>query len=121
MKTFGPYSPYSEYDNLVFTAGQVGVDPYTKQAASDIAEQTRQALLNLEAVLKSASSSLKNVKKTTVFLANMDDFEAMNSVYAEFFVSQGPARSTVAVKELPRVANVDLLVEIDAVAVKETQ
>jgi 2-iminobutanoate/2-iminopropanoate deaminase len=97
----------------VFTAGQVGLDPATGQlAGADVATQTRQALANLTAVLEAAGSSPAGVVKTTVFLVDMGDFAAMNTVYAELFEEAPPARSTVAVAALPLGARV----EIEAVA-----
>jgi 2-iminobutanoate/2-iminopropanoate deaminase len=99
---------------MVFTAGQIAIDPAAgKLIEGDIAAQTRQVLTNLSFVLQAADSSLERVVKTTVFLANMDDFAAMNAVYAEFFASDPPARSTVEVSRLPAGA----LVEIEAIAV----
>jgi 2-iminobutanoate/2-iminopropanoate deaminase len=110
----GPYSQAVRTGNMVYCSGQIGLDPEQGQiTARDVAGQTRQALRNLSAVLEAAGTDLRHVIKTTVFLAHMSDFAAMNEVYAEFFRSHPPARSTVAVAELPRQA----LVEIEAVAV----
>jgi 2-iminobutanoate/2-iminopropanoate deaminase len=101
---------------MVFTAGQLGVDPGSGEFSSgDIQSQTRQALENLRAVLSAAGSSLTNVIKTTVFLRDMDEFQAMNEVYAEFFKEEYPARSAVQVARLPK----DAAVEIEAVALLE--
>jgi 2-iminobutanoate/2-iminopropanoate deaminase len=112
-KAIGPYSQAIRTDNLVFTAGQVGLDPATMELVEGgIEEQTRQALTNLRSVLESADSGLNFIVKTTVFLQSMDDFTAMNKVYAEFFPENPPARSTVAVAALPKRA----LVEIDCMA-----
>jgi 2-iminobutanoate/2-iminopropanoate deaminase len=109
----GPYSQAIRTGNMVYCSGQIGLDPQQGQiTARDVAGQTRQALRNLAAVLEAAGTDLRHVIKTTVFLAHMSDFAAMNEVYAEFFRSHPPARSTVAVAELPRQA----LVEIEAVA-----
>lgn len=119
-KTYGPYSPYQQAGALVFTAGQIGVKDGV--APIDIQTQTQQALDNLASVLQDAGSALKQVIKTTVFLTDMGNFTAMNEVYARVFEEVGskPARSTVAVSELPRVAgDTPLLVEIEAVASKE--
>jgi len=100
-------------ENLVFTAGQVGLDPSTMEIVpGGIEAETRQVLTNLKHVLESADSGLKFVVKTTVFLQNMDDFPKMNAVYAEFFPENPPARSTVAVAALPKGA----LVEIECTA-----
>lgn len=109
----GPYSQAIRADLSVFASGQVPIDPETGQLVDgDIAAQTRQALSNLAAVLEAAGSSLAHVLKTTVFLTNMADFQAMNAVYAEFFPAAPPARSTVAVLALPRGARV----EVEAIA-----
>jgi 2-iminobutanoate/2-iminopropanoate deaminase len=109
----GPYSQAIVANDMVFTAGQLGIDPATKQLVDgDIRAQTRQALLNVQHVLEAAGSSLDKVVKVTVFLKNMDDFAAMNEVYATFFVQNPPARSTVEVARLP----LDGLVEVEAVA-----
>lgn len=110
----GPYSQAVIAGDLIFTAGQLGIDPQTGKLAEGIEAQTRQALTNLSAVLGAAESSLDRVVKATVFLAHMEDFPAMNTVYAEFFPLQPPARSTVEVAQLPREA----LVEIEVIALK---
>ncbi len=110
----GPYSQAIRTGNMVYCSGQIGLDPQQGQiTAPDIAGQTRQALRNLSAVLEAAGTDLRHVVKTTVFLVHMSDFAAMNEVYGEVFRTQPPARSTVAVAELPRQA----LVEIEAVAI----
>ena len=112
-KAIGPYSQAIKAGNLVYTAGQIPIDPKTGNfVAGGITEQTRQVLENLQAVLAAAGSSLDQVVKSTVFLKNIGDFAAMNEVYAEYLGDAKPARSTVAVAELPRGA----LVEIDLVA-----
>ena len=112
-KAIGPYSQAIKVGNLVYTAGQIPIDPKTGDfVAGGINEQTRQVLENLRAVLTAADSSLEQVIKATVFLKNIGDFAAMNEVYAEYLGDAKPARSTVAVAELPRGA----LVEIDLVA-----
>lgn len=109
----GPYSVATCFQSLVFTAGQIGIDPTTGElVADDIVTQTRQVLVNLKNVLEAAGSSLEQVLKTTVFLQNMQDFSRMNQVYAEFFTKDPPARSTVQVAALPKGA----LVEIEAIA-----
>lgn len=111
----GPYSQAIEVNGLVYTSGQLPIDPATGVfAEGGIKEQTRQSLKNLQAILVEAGSQLSNVVKTTVFLSDMNDFAAMNEVYAEFFAAPYPARSAVAVKTLPKNA----LVEIECVAVK---
>ena len=112
-KAIGPYSQAIRTENLVFTAGQVGLDPVTMELVQDgIEAQTRQALTNLKHVLEIADSGLNFVVKTTVFLQDMNDFASMNMVYAEFFPENPPARSTVQVAGLPKGA----LVEIDCIA-----
>ena len=112
-KAIGPYSQAIRIENLVFTAGQVGLDPATMELVEGGVEaQTRQVLTNLRHVLESADSGLSFVVKTTVFLQDMADFAKMNSVYAEFFSENPPARSTVQVAGLPKGA----LVEIECVA-----
>lgn len=122
MTTYGPYTPVREAGNLLFVSGQIGVDPTTKQAVSDIESQTRQALANLAAILKVAGASLGDVVKTTVFLADMNDFAAMNTVYEQAFAAPRPARSTIGVRELPRIEGASkLLIEIEAVAQKVAQ
>jgi 2-iminobutanoate/2-iminopropanoate deaminase len=109
----GPYSQAIKTESMVYTAGQVGLVPGTKSLIEGgIEAQTRQVLENLKAVLEAAGSSLDKAVKTTVFLKSMDDFAAMNSVYASYFTVNPPARSTVAVSGLPLGA----LVEIEVVA-----
>ena len=109
----GPYSQAIRVGNLVYTSGQIPINPATgKFAEGGIKEQTRQSLLNLKAILEEAGLTMANVIKTTVFMADMNDFADMNAVYAEFFTEPYPARSAVAVKSLPKGA----LVEIEAVA-----
>ena len=108
----GPYSQAIRVGNLVYTSGQIPIDPATGEfAEGGIKEQTRQSLLNLKAILEEAGLTMSDVVKTTVFMADMNDFAAMNAVYAEFFAEPYPARSAVAVKTLPKGA----LVEIEAV------
>ena len=112
-KAIGPYEQAIKVDGFVFTAGQIPLDPKSGNIVEGgIAAQTRQVLENLKGVLIASGSSLERVVKATVFLKNMADFAAMNEVYAEYLGSARPARSTVAVAELPRGA----LVEIDLVA-----
>jgi 2-iminobutanoate/2-iminopropanoate deaminase len=110
----GPYSQAIRVGELVFAAGQVGLDPASGELVQGgVTEQTDRALRNVTAVLDAAGASLERVVKTTVFLADMDDFAAMNEVYARHFSAPFPARSTVAVKTLPKGA----LVEVEAIAV----
>ena len=109
----GPYSQAIYVGNLVYTSGQIPIDPATGIIVEGgIKEQTRQSLTNVKAILESAGLAMGNVVKTTVFLADMNDFAEMNSVYAEFFAEPYPARSAVAVKTLPKGA----LVEIEVIA-----
>ena len=109
----GPYSQAIRVDQFLYTSGQIPLDPTTGEIVGDeIQTQTRQVLQNLQALLEGAGSSLSQVIKTTVFLTTMSDFHAMNAVYASYFGETRPARSTVAVAELPRKA----LVEIECVA-----
>lgn len=112
-KAIGPYSQAIRTETLVFTAGQIALDPSTGELVpGGIEEQTRQALTNLKHILDAADSGLAYVVKTTVFLKDMSDFPKMNAVYAEFFDENPPARSTIAVAALPKGA----LVEIEVVA-----
>jgi 2-iminobutanoate/2-iminopropanoate deaminase len=113
-KAIGPYSQAVKHGGLVFTAGQIALDPATMQVVEGgVAEQTERVMANLSAVLESAGSGLSQVLKTTVFLADMADFGAMNEVYAKWFGDHRPARSTVAVAGLPR----NVRVEVEVVAV----
>lgn len=109
----GPYSQAIQVGNLVYTSGQIPIDPVTNVfVPGGIKEQTRQSLTNVKAILEEVGLTMNNVVKTTVFMADMNDFADMNSVYAEFFSEPYPARSAVAVKTLPKGA----LVEIEVVA-----
>ncbi len=111
----GPYSQAVEANGFVYTSGQLPIDPATGQfPEGGVKEQTRQSLLNAQAILREAGLEMKNVVKTLVFLASMDDFAAMNEVYATFFSEPYPARSAVAVKTLPKGA----LVEIECIAAR---
>ncbi len=115
-KAIGPYAQAIKAGAFIYTAGQIPIDPKTGEFVSGgIAAQTRQVLENLKAVLEAGGSSLEKVVKTTVFLRNMSDFAVMNEIYAEYLGQIKPARSTVAVSELPRGA----LVEIDLIALAE--
>ena len=109
----GPYSQAIKVGNLIYTSGQIPIDPTTGVfVEGGIKEQTRQALTNVQTILEEAGLTMGNVVKTTVFMADMNDFADMNTVYAEFFMEPYPARSAVAVKTLPKGA----LVEIEVVA-----
>ena len=108
-KPIGPYSPAIKTDSLIFCAGQTPVDPATGQLVSGgIQEQTQRVMENLRAVLTAAGSSFDSVVKTTVFLTSMSDFAAMNEVYGRYFSGAAPARTTIAVAELPRGARVEI-------------
>jgi len=113
----GPYSQAVRVGNLLYTSGQIALDPTSQQVvAGAIVEQTTQVLENLKAILEAAGSSLTHVVKATVFLKNFDDFAAMNAIYAKYLFQEGsqpPARTTVEVSRLPK----DVLIEIDLVAV----
>ena len=112
----GPYSQAIQVGNLIYTSGQIPIDPATGQLVEGgIKEQTRQSLSNIQAILQEAGLTMTSVVKTTVFMADMADFAEMNSIYAEFFTEPYPSRSAVAVKTLPKNA----LVEIEVVAEKE--
>ncbi|HZD58747.1 MAG TPA: RidA family protein [Anaerolineales bacterium] len=112
-QAIGPYSLGVRVGELMFSAGQIGIDPQSGEVVSGgIEAETRQALLNLQAVLEAAGASLGNVVKTTVFLRDINEFGRMNGVYAEFFTEKPPARSAVQVAALPR----GVAVEIEAVA-----
>lgn len=113
-KAIGPYSQGVRMGHLLFVSGQIPVDPATGDVVDgDIAAMTRRVLDNVRAVLAAAGASLDHVARTTVYLADMNDFAAMNAVYAEYFASPAPARSTIQVARLPR----DVRVEIDVIAV----
>ncbi len=112
-QAIGPYSQAIVVDGMVYTAGQIALDPRTKEIVSGgIAEQTERVMQNLRAILEKAGASLGSVVKTTVFLSDMADFSAMNDVYARHFGSHRPARSTVQAAGLPR----NVMVEIEAIA-----
>ena len=111
----GPYSQAIMLDNLIFTSGQLGIDLKTGNLVEGGVEiQTKQAIQNLSAILESAGSSLKYVLKTTLFIANMDDFAIINKIYAEYFTDHKPARSCIQAGRLPK----DALFEIEAIAIK---
>lgn len=115
-KAIGPYVQAVQAGPFLYMAGQVAFDPETMQIVEgNVAVQTERVLKNLQAILEAAGYSLPDVVKTTVFLKNMNDFQAMNEVYGQFFSTTPPARSTVEVARLPR----DVLVEIEAVAYRE--
>ncbi len=112
----GPYSQAVKVGDMIYTSGQIPMTADGKLVEGDVKVQTRQILENLTQVLEASGSSLSQIVKTTIYLTDMDDFLAVNTVYGEYFSGSYPARSTVAVKTLPK--NVDI--EIDAIAVVET-
>ena len=117
-KAIGPYSQGIRAGSLVFTSGQVAIDPATQQVISgDISVQTERVMQNLSGILKAAGCGFKDVVRCTVFLKDMNDFAAMNAVYGKYFHTSPPARSTVEVSRLPK----DVLVEIDAIALAPNQ
>jgi 2-iminobutanoate/2-iminopropanoate deaminase len=112
-KAIGPYSQGIKANGFVFLSGQIALDPQTQQIVEgDVARQTERVLENLKGIVEAAGSSIQRVVKTTVFLADINDFAAMNEVYAHYFTVHPPARSTVEVARLPR----DVRVEIDLIA-----
>jgi len=112
-QAIGPYSQAIKANGFIFVSGQIAIDPATQQVLSgDLAVQTDRVLRNLSEILEAAGSGLGKVVRTTVFLKNMGEFTAMNEVYAKYFSSAPPARSTVEVSRLPK----DVLVEIDVIA-----
>ena len=111
-QAIGPYSQAVIANGVIYTSGQIALNSEGVIVSGDIKEQTHQVLKNLSAVLKEAGSSFQNVIKTTIFLSDMADFKAVNEIYAAYFGSHKPARSTVAVKTLP----LDVKVEIDCIA-----
>lgn len=111
----GPYSQAIEVNGFVYASGQLPIDPATGAfPEGGVKEQTRQSILNVKAILEEAGLALSNVVKTTVYLADMGDFAAMNEVYSQFFAHPFPARSAIAVKALPKGA----LVEVEVVAAR---
>ncbi len=108
----GPYSQANKFGNMVFTSGQIPINPITGEIPKDIKEQTRQAIINLKEILEEANSSLDNVIKTTVFIKDMNEFTLINEVYTEFFDKEKPSRSCVEVARLPK----DVGIEIEAIA-----
>lgn len=112
-EAIGPYSQAMRMGNLLFSAGQIALDPESMEVVpGDVAAQTERVMQNLQAILEEAGSGLDRVLKTTVFLADMNDFGAMNEVYGRYFSTHRPARSTVEVGRLPK----DVRVEIDVIA-----
>ncbi|MBW7856021.1 MAG: deaminase [Ignavibacteria bacterium] len=110
----GPYSQAVSYNGLIYTSGQISIDNSGNVTSSDIESQTRTVLTNIQSLLNENNSGLGEVLKVTIYLKSMDEFAAMNKVYAEFFGTSLPARSTIEVSRLPK----DVKVEIDAVAIQ---
>ena len=114
-KAIGPYSQAIRAQGLIFTSGQVAIDPATQQViVGDVSAQTDRVLMNLAAILEASGSTMDKVLRCTVFLKNMKDFAVMNEVYGRYFKQAPPARSTVEVARLPK----DVLVEIDVIALE---
>ncbi len=112
-KAIGPYSQAVQHGDLLFVAGQIGIDPRTGQMiVGNVGDQTRRCIENLRAVLEAAEMDLGNIVKTTIYLASLEDFSEVNKIYGEYFVEDPPARATVEVAGLPLGA----LVEIEAIA-----
>lgn len=111
----GPYVHASKVGNMIYTSGQLGLDPESGELKEGVEAQTEQALENLGVVLKAGGAGFENVVKTTVFLADMNDFAAVNAIYAKYFTGETPARSCVQVAKLPKGG----LVEVEAIAVTE--
>ena len=109
----GPYSQAVKVGNMVYTSGQLGINPETGELAEDLAAQAHQVFKNLKAVLEEAGASMNHVVKTLVFLADMNDFLAVNDIYKEYFTDNYPARSAVEVARLPK----DAKLEIEAIAI----
>ncbi|MCW1359699.1 RidA family protein [Campylobacter sp. US33a] len=115
-KAIGPYSAYREANSFIFISGQIPIDPQNGEVVNgDIAQQSTQVLKNLQAILEENGLGFENVVKTTVFLADINEFTPMNEIYAKFFKAPYPARSAIAVKDLPK----GVKVEIEAIAFKK--
>jgi len=112
IKAIGPYSPAIKIGNFVFISGQLGIDPQTGELKQTLEEQTEQALNNIVEILKVLNLTTDNIVKTTIFITDMEHFQKVNEIYSKFFKEPYPSRSTVAVKQLPRNA----LIEIEAIA-----
>ena len=113
-----PYSPVRQAGDLIITAGQIGRDAKTLVIESGIEAQTKKCMENIDMHLKSQGSDISKVVKFVVYLTDMGDYSAMNDVYASFLREPYPARTCIAVKELPRLGDIDLIVEIEAIATK---
>lgn len=113
----GPYSYATRHNDLIFVSGQIGIDPLTNVLKSGIEEQTIQILENLKVILKNNASDLNHITKTTIFLTDINQFESVNKIYGSYFPKGFPARSTIVVVALPKMANI----EIECIAVKKTR
>ena len=107
-KAVGPYSQAIKVGNLVFCSGQLGLDPKTNNLVEGLENQTKQVLANMKAIIEESGSSIENVVKTTIFLTNIQDFALVNEIYANFFSSPFPARSTIEVSNLPKGACIEI-------------
>ena len=110
----GPYSQAIEVNGMVFASGQIPVNPATGEIPEGVEAQAEQVMINMKNLLEAAGTSLENVVKTSVFIQNMDDFAAINAIYAKYFVNECPARACVEVAKLPK----GVLIEMEAIAVK---
>jgi 2-iminobutanoate/2-iminopropanoate deaminase len=111
-QALGPYSQAISHNNLIFSSGQLGINPQTNKLQEGIEQQTKQLLQNLSELLKESNSSLENILKTTIYLKNLDDFNTVNEIYASYVKDPYPSRSTAQVAKLP----LDALIEIDVIA-----
>lgn len=118
-QTYGPYTPVKQAGNTYYVSGQVGIDPNTKSAQSDIKSQTKQVLDNMKHVLAESGLSMNDVVKVTIYLTDMEQFGDVNAIYETYFTAPRPARACVGVSDLPHVGNAPLVIEMDAVAYKE--
>lgn len=117
MKVVGPYSQAVTFGDLIFVSGQIGFNPKTNNLVDEIKNQTKQALENMKNVLEAAGSHMNNILKTTVYLSDMNDFPAMNEIYASYFTKPYPARATIQVAKLPKGA----LIEIECIAFRDKE
>lgn len=118
-QTYGPYTPVKQAGNTYYVSGQVGIDPSTKSAQSDIRSQAKQVLDNMKQALAGSGLTMDDVAKVTIYLTNMEQFGDVNEIYEAYFAAPRPARACVGVSDLPHVGNVPLVIEMDAVAYKE--
>jgi 2-iminobutanoate/2-iminopropanoate deaminase len=114
LPVFGPYSAAVEAGGFIFISGQIALDPKTGEVITDIQAATRQVLTNIQNILETAGLKLNNIVKTTIFLKNINDFAAVNEIYADFFPEEPPARSTIEISSLPK----GVPIEIEAIAAR---